>query len=316
MIKGTVSVDPRGYPLLYVGNALGRPRAGYHVFSLVDFRELAFLPGSDRRAPRGWPAFDSNGVVVDDRLIEPGENGLFYTVRLNTHWDPETGEIGLRPQVSTAVLSSVGCESSASVWQNSAYCSDNSGHLFRIDLDKPTKAHMLRALGDDADPSPTFDEDGCFYTGIEVDVRPTAGAKGESCTSARPRWRARLEVGVSASTFHGSSKIHDINGGLLSTPALWPAGNLVFVNTAHSPHMNQGSLGRAGWPDGQASLVDQDSQLRVELPVVVDGTVLAADASGALYVRDGATGRTLLTRLSGEPSPCTLTCTRRSSRRR
>src|SRR5437762_2011811 len=36
-------------------------------------------------------------------------------------------------------------------------------------------------------------------------------------------------------------------------------------------------------------------------PIVVDGKVVAADASGAVYVRDAATGRTLLTDTDGQP---------------
>jgi outer membrane protein assembly factor BamB len=303
VIKGTVSVDPRGWPLLYVGNALARTRVGYRVFSLLDYRELAFLSGSYPGAMRGWPAFDSNGVVLRDRLLVPGENGLFYTARLNTSWQPETGQLRVRPEVTTARLSAAGCESSASVWGDSAYCSDNAGNLFRIDLDRPSRAVRLRGLGDDADPSITFDTDGCFYTGIEVDNRRFAGARGAVYKLRAPDGELVWKWEFPAQSFHGSTKIHDINGGLLSTPALWPDGNLVFVNTAHHPRMNMGALIALDRQTGKPRWTLKLRSYAWSSPVVVDGVVLAADASGALYVRDAATGRTLLTDAAGKPQP-------------
>ena len=55
-IKGSVSVDPRGYPLLYVGQGISRANGrtgsiGWRVYSLIDQRELFFLDGRDPLCP-------------------------------------------------------------------------------------------------------------------------------------------------------------------------------------------------------------------------------------------------------------------------
>ena len=57
-IKGSVSLDPRGYPLLFVGQGIPQTRPiGLRVFELINHREVFFLPGSDKAAPRrGWGA--------------------------------------------------------------------------------------------------------------------------------------------------------------------------------------------------------------------------------------------------------------------
>lgn len=300
-IKGTVSVDPRGYPLLFVGTGLSRERAGYHVFSLLDFKELLFLPGIDRRAPRRWPGWDSNGLVLKDRLIVPGENGLFYSVLLNTQWDPTLGSLSINPQVTAVPITSAGIESSIGVWDHYAYCSDNLGGLWRIDLDDPRQFRKLRALGDDADTTPTFEPDGSFYCAIEVDNRHLQGAPATLYKLRSPdgalvwRWDAPCQ------SYYGSAKIHDINGGILSTPAVWPDGGLVFITTAHQPHMQQGSLVALDRDTGKPRWTYKMRSYAWGSPTVLDGVIVAADASGALYVRDARTGDTLLKDAQGNP---------------
>jgi outer membrane protein assembly factor BamB len=301
LIKGTVSVDPRGYPLVYVGTGLNRGRSGYHVYSLTDFKELLFLPGYDSRAPRHWPAFDGNGLVYGDRLLETGENGIFYSVKLNTKWDAETGKISLNPQITRVPISSGGIESSISVFDHYGYCSDNHGMLYRIDLDNPTHVKRLRALGDDADTTPTFDTDGNFYVGIQVDNRHSAGAKGTLFKLHAPDGALVWRWDFPAQTFHGSSKIHDINGGVLSTAAVWPEGDLVFTTTAHHPRMNQGALVALDRKTGKPRWTFRMKSYTWSSPTVVDGAVIAADAAGELYVRDAATGDNLLKDADGSP---------------
>ena len=89
-IKGSVSVDPRGYPLLYVGQGIReRGEFGFRIFNLIDGQRLLFLDGKDTEAPRRWGAFDSSALINrdTDTLFVPGENGLLYAVHLNTTFD-------------------------------------------------------------------------------------------------------------------------------------------------------------------------------------------------------------------------------------
>lgn len=93
-IKGSVTIDPRGYPLLYVGQGINEVSGeaveyGYRIFSLIDGKELFFINGRDKFAYIGWGAFDGNPLIdtENDTLILPGENGIIYIVKLNTKYD-------------------------------------------------------------------------------------------------------------------------------------------------------------------------------------------------------------------------------------
>jgi outer membrane protein assembly factor BamB len=293
-IKGTVSLDPDGVPLLGVGSALPRSGAGYRVYSLLDFSELLYLPGHDRAAPRRWPAFDGNGLILDDRLYLAGENGLFYSVALNTRWESATGELAVRPKVERVPVSSAGIESSAALWKGSAYCGDNRGGLWRIGLSPPHAVRKLVSLSDDVDSTVAFDPDGCFYVGREVDLRHGAAATGTVYKLRAPDGEVLWRWDFPAGSRYGSNKIHDLNGGILSTPAVWPEGGLVFVTTAHHPRINRGSLVALDRETGQPRWTLPMRGYAWSSPAVVDGAIVAVDVTGAVYVRDAATGRTLL----------------------
>ena len=49
-IKGTPAVDPRGYPILYVGQGDDngeKGRIGYRIFNLMNFEEIHYQAGLD-----------------------------------------------------------------------------------------------------------------------------------------------------------------------------------------------------------------------------------------------------------------------------
>ena len=89
--KGAGALDPRGYPLLYVGSGvnLGNKTARMYIVSLIDGTILWQQSGADENAIRGWYAFDSSPLVdaETDTIIWPGENGILYTFDLNTDYD-------------------------------------------------------------------------------------------------------------------------------------------------------------------------------------------------------------------------------------
>ena len=103
--KGTGSVDPRGWPLLYCGsgdqyeNDDQKSRA--YIISLINGRVLYEFgkQGTDSFARRKWYAYDSAPPIdaETDTLIYPGENGIVYTMKLNTVFDPTLGSISVNP---------------------------------------------------------------------------------------------------------------------------------------------------------------------------------------------------------------------------
>jgi hypothetical protein len=64
--KGTASIDPRGYPMLYAGQGLNDTNGTYgpwryRAFDLIRNKEVWHISGLDPAAPRHeWGAFDSS----------------------------------------------------------------------------------------------------------------------------------------------------------------------------------------------------------------------------------------------------------------
>ncbi|MCL2003524.1 MAG: PQQ-binding-like beta-propeller repeat protein [Oscillospiraceae bacterium] len=179
-IKGSVTVDPRGYPILYVGQGVTYGnRFGFYIYSLIDGREIYFINGWDSFAPRRWGAFDSNPVfdTANDAMFLCGENGVVYSVKLNTDFNPETGELALDPEVSryryTNRRGRLGVESSPAAFSHYLFFGDNDGYVHCLDLKTLTPV-WTRDVTDDTDASVVLcwdEEDKTLnlYTGCEID---------------------------------------------------------------------------------------------------------------------------------------------------
>lgn len=141
-IKGSVSIDPRGYPLLYVGQGIPDTKEiGYKIFSLINGEQLYFINGRDEYAFRKWGAFDGSALInkYTDTLILGGENGIFYKVKLNTKFDIENKQIIINPIVTKyryKILGNryQGIENSVVAYKNLVYFADNGGGIQCIDL--------------------------------------------------------------------------------------------------------------------------------------------------------------------------------------
>lgn len=298
-IKGTVTVDPRGYPLLFVGPGMNRGRTGYRIFSLLDFKELYSVKGIDSSAPRSWPAFDANGIVLRDTLIQVGENGVFYFVKLNSSWDAKRGRLSIKPDVETIRVSAAGMENSVAVWGNYAYFGDNVGNLWRVTLDYPKEAQKVASLGDDVDSTITFDEDGSFYVGIEVDKAAGKGGKGKLFKYQAKGMNLLWTYSFTAGSIPKAEGRNSINGGVLSTVAVSPRHDLVFLTTTHHPRIGGGYLIALERGTGKTRWQTKMRGYGWSSPVVLGDRVLALDNGGNLFVRDAASGESLLTDSSG-----------------
>jgi hypothetical protein len=186
-IKGSVSVDPRGYPLLFVGQGIpGEKPIGLRVYSLVSQREVFFLAGRDPAARRPWGAFDSSGLLNrdTDTFLVGGENGIVYLLELHTTFDPIAPSLDVAPRVvryrfrdAAAPPGREGIESSLAVHRNLAFFADNAGTIQALDL-RTFRPAWAFAAGDDTDASVVLDGDGeapYLYTASEVDVQGQTG---------------------------------------------------------------------------------------------------------------------------------------------
>lgn len=250
-IKGSVSLDPRGYPLLFVGQGIpARRPIGLRVFELITQREVFFLPGSDSTAPRrGWGAFDSSGLLnrATDTYVVGGENGLIYLLKLNTAFDPLALTLKIDPQVAryryqSGTLRHFGVENSLSALENLAFFADNGGTLQAIDLRTMTPRWRFEA-GDDTDATLALEVEQAgprLYTGSEVDK---TGPRGKT-------WLRKLDALTGVPLWQrsyactGALVPKKIDAGVFATPTLGTGEveDLVYFVLARCPGLDDGAL--------------------------------------------------------------------------
>lgn len=182
-IKGSVSVDPRGWPLLFVGQGIpAKAPIGLRMYALTTMQEVFFLPGRDPSARRGWGAFDSSGLVNrdTDTFVVGGENGLVYLIELGARFDPEKRSMAIAPRVMRYRFGrggKLGIENSLAADGSLAWFADNGGELQALDLETFRPAWAL-AVGDDTDASVVIErtpEGPALYVASEVDLQGDAG---------------------------------------------------------------------------------------------------------------------------------------------
>jgi hypothetical protein len=247
--KGTASLDPRGYPIIYVGQGLqadgddnGSKDMYFRAFSLIDGKKLMEFgaQSKDPFAHRDWQAYDSSALVDadTDTLIVPGENGVIYTCKLNTTYDPDTGAVTMdsdpvkvKYRYNTAHNEGAdggryGIEGSLVAWRNYIMGIDNAGMLQCIDLNTMSLVYANN-LDDDSDVTMVLEEDpgsGTFYlyTGCEYDddVRDL-GETGE--VYVRKLNGLTGEV-IWEKPFTAISPENELDGGFLASPILGKEG--------------------------------------------------------------------------------------------
>ena len=304
-IKGSVTVDPRGYPLLYVGQGIPEVNGhsvdiGTRIFSLIDQSLLFFLDGDDPFAQRSWYAFDAAPLIdaETDTMLQVGENAILYLVRLNTDYDPEAGTISIAPQVDRYVFRSAisdqpGMENSLAVYDHYGYFIDNSGLLQCVDLNTLTCV-WAGDVGDDTDATIVIEQEAdgtvALYTATELEH--SAGSDDNAylrkinALTGEMFWRLPVHVYTSSSN----------EGGSFATPALGKGdlGHLVYAHMTRTPEdgatlfaVNKRTgevvwrvpMGSGGW-SSPVCVYDEDGK----------GYVVVGSSSGALRIYDGRTG--------------------------
>ena len=223
-IKGGVSIDPRGYPILFIGQGdqFGG-RTGFGMFSLIDFKELYFLPNHDPFALKYHDLFDSNPLfdIPNDRLIECGENGVIYNIKLNTDFDLDAGTISLSPELTryrytTKVnsLRSLGTEGSPSAFMNYIFTADNGGLVQCVDL-MTFSPVWVRDCTDDTDVAIVLDweeetETMALYTGCQTDYQKYSYIRKLNAENGDLLWEYSYQCYTDTA----------VSGGLLATPVV------------------------------------------------------------------------------------------------
>ncbi len=188
--KATSSLYPSGIPMLFVGQGdtlpTGTPNGEmkYHIYSLIDQKLLTtFGQTEDISYRKSWNAFDASPLISaeTDTLIEPGESGILYTIKLNTQFDREKGTLTVSPDKpvkftytspsykdggkASSKTRWYGWETSPVIWRNYLIAGDNGGTMMCIDLNT-MKLVWAGDCTDDTNSSPVLEEsipDGTAY---------------------------------------------------------------------------------------------------------------------------------------------------------
>lgn len=93
IIKGSVTLDPDGYPLLYSGS-----RDNFYRVIALDRDVPTELWRIEAKVSDGvWNNdWDGNGIVENDILYEGSENGIFHIIKLNRGYDA-SGKVTVAP---------------------------------------------------------------------------------------------------------------------------------------------------------------------------------------------------------------------------
>ncbi len=285
IIKGTATIDPDGFPLLYTGSR----DDSLHVVALdraepTELWALAADVGGRTLWNNDW---DGSSMVIDDLLIVGGENSRFYVVKLNRGYDAD-GLVTIDPELVSSVegwdeqlLNDLGdiqvsIENSVAVAGSVVYFANSGGLVQGWDLaavaDGGAPERVFRYwAGDDIDASVVIDGDGQLYLGAEYE-RGTARSRelGQVFRLDPSKPDDPLVWSVEANA--------GLDTGVWATPALYE--DLVLVAT----------------DDGRVLGLDRaDGSTRWTLtlpgplwssPVVVDDTLIQGDCAGDLHAFD------------------------------
>jgi outer membrane protein assembly factor BamB len=290
IIKGSVTVDPDGFPLVYSGSrdnyfrvlAIDRPGG-----KAVELWKLS----ADAVSPTLWNNdWDGSALVADDLLIIGGENSQFHVVKLNRRYGND-GLVTVKPKLvfntpgwDDQLLRDLGgsrardvsIENSVAVWKDTAYFANSGGLVQGWDLaplrkgGRPTRTFRFWT-GDDTDASVVVDEDGFLYVGVEYERGNARARQVGQLVKLDPRKPDNPIV--------WSFKDQDrIPAGVWSTVAL--DRDVLYTTT------NGGRLLALDRRDGSVRWTRTLPPPLWQSPVVVDNVLIQGDCNGTLHAFD------------------------------
>lgn len=306
-IKGSLSIDSRGIPMLYVGEGINESGVtGFNIYSLIDGSSLYEINGYDEYAYRGWPAFDSSALIYPDGdiVIEGGENGILYITKLNTDYDKYTNTVSVNPEIlkyryyTGEGYGRLGIENSVAAYANLLYFADNNGDIQCIDLRKMEPIWVIEGL-DDIDASITIEaEEGVpyLYVGDEVDhqgisgistIRKINGLTGEVVW--KNEFSCQSVVGTDAT-----------NGGVLATNVIGKnnISDSVIFSLARYDGFNSGAIISINKSTGEIQWETKVDNYLWSSPVDFydkngNAYIIQCDSIGNMFLIDGKNGEIL-----------------------
>ncbi|MCU1369347.1 MAG: hypothetical protein JWO77_541 [Ilumatobacteraceae bacterium] len=303
IIKGSVTQDPDGLPLLYSGS-----RADFHI--LAEDRpdgqpaDLWSMSSTDV-SPTKWNSdWDSSPLVLDDYLFEGGENGQWYVIKLNRHKGPD-GLIAVDPQVqfhapawddqlladlagSGVRQNDVSVENSLAISGNTVFFANSGGLVQGWDISgvkegrDPTRVFRFWT-GDDTDASIVIDDEGMLYVASERE-RASSHARSDEVGQLvkldphKPDDPLVWSIKDPPSDPPSGGCEEAACYGIWGTPAI--SDGVVYAATNH------GRFFGASMATGEILWEKELPSPTWQSPVVVDDTLIMGDCNGVLHAYD------------------------------
>lgn len=284
IIKGSVTIDPDGFPLVYFGARDDKLRVvsfdGPEPVELWSF-------DADDVEPTLWnDDWDGTPLVLDDYLFEGGENSRIHIFRLNRAFD-DAGRVTVDPELvfdaagwDDELLETVGenvsIESSVTISGNTLYFANSGGLVQGWDIEglddgvEPERTFRYWT-GDDTDASIVVDDEGMLYVGVEYE-RFNARAQEEGqiikLDPTKPDDPVVWSIAVQQPTPEGVWATAAIHGDLLYVPT------------------NQGFLHAIDRHSGEISWSKKLQGPTWSSPVVVDDVLIQTDCEWLVHGYD------------------------------
>jgi outer membrane protein assembly factor BamB len=280
IIKGSVTLDPDGFPLLYFGSRDNKLR----ILSLdqetpvelwaLDSKDLGGMWNND------W---DGNPAIIDDVLYEGGENGWFYAIKLNREIN-KIGNVTVDPKIVFSMPSytqelidqvgrNVSIENSPAFFENRVYFANSGGRVIGLDISKIETGVAPIVfdywVGDDVDATIIIDEGGMLYVSVEQERFNERSKELGQFIKLNPYSSHDPYVwGI-----HVSESV-DVKDGIWATPALYK--DYLFTTT------HGGRLIEVNKKTGDIVWEEKIAPHAWSSPVVVDDTLLIGTCDGKL----------------------------------
>lgn len=315
--KGAGALDPRGYPLMYVGSGdydNGKAPRMY-IISLIDGSILYERSGTDSFSLRsGWSAFDSSPLVhaETDTLIWPGESGILYTIKLNSSYDKAQGTITVAPEETVRTRYStarsnggtywLGYEPSAVIVDHYLYISENGGMFFCIDLNS-MELIWCQDTRDDSNSTPVFQWDESGQTGYIYTAPSLHWTASGSMTGHISIYKLDARTGeIIWEKAYDCHTVSGVSGGVQASPLLGKPGTdlegLIIYPIARTPNGYDGTLVALDCDTGEVVWDKHMPSYSWSSPAPFytesgKAYVAICDSAGELRLLDGKTGNEL-----------------------
>lgn len=282
IIKGSVTLDPDGFPLLYFGSRDNKVRVVALDRDVPT--ELWSLDTVD--VPGIWNNdWDSNPIIRDDLMFEGGEQGWFFVIKLNRTYSTN-GKVSVSPKIifktpsyDDALIAKVGdnnlgIENSVAMFGNNVYFANSGGRVMGLDISNVENGIAPLVfdywMGDDVDASIVIDDEGMLYVSSEKDrLNARAETVGQLVKLDPSKPENPRVWGVSI-----PAKVSSIPGGIWATPAIYKG----FVYTATNP----GEFLAVDRMTGEVTYRDNLNPHAWSSPIIADGELMVTTCDGRI----------------------------------